>query len=315
MRKERLLFWTVSLVMCALFIMAYNKKQNEIPYEERTAINICCDDLFKEELKKRIEKSSAFEDTHKVVFIDNKEQADFVLTSEITSSDEGYKKIGWAPLVVAINEDKDSRKIYKKDKYLIEDNNGKYTIDFNKIINDSISGTWTEKIYCPKQDTPEGKMFYDFLLITVNNGKYPKESEMNACKYKVTKFLNSKVVIESNVYESLKSKKVVKKELYIIFENVIEDMTNSSYEFIVSYPINTITKTWYYKFPTGNKKLEEWFYTETFTSSGNRLEDLMYFYLIRNTHHDTAYRVDTFNTNNGYSYTEIPLKDITEEEE
>ena len=132
MRKGRLKFWIISFILCAIFIVIYKQKENEIPYEERQPINVYCPQEFQEDVKKTIEESS-FGKTRRVIFTDSKPEASFIITDEITKYDVGYKKIAWSPLVVAINDTtKDKIKSYRDNGYLTQSN--AYTIYFDNII-------------------------------------------------------------------------------------------------------------------------------------------------------------------------------------
>lgn len=106
MRKERIIFWIIALVVCTSIIIICKKEENKIPEEEKTPINVYCLEKFQPKIKRIIEKSS-IGDTHRVVFSDKKDDAEFVLTDKVLASDSGYEKVGWSPLIVAFDERKE----------------------------------------------------------------------------------------------------------------------------------------------------------------------------------------------------------------
>lgn len=316
MRKGRLLFWIISLVVCAIIIIKYKEEEKKIPYEEKVPMNVYCMEGFQEKVKKIIEESSIGEN-YKVVFTDNKEQAEFIFADDVTNLNGNYKRVGWTPLIVAFDNNNTADKIknYKEAEYLTEvsDSNGKssYMIDFAKIIKDTIAGNWTDKIYCPNLDTLEGNLFFDFLIININDGKYPENKEkLQECTKKANEFLNNSLVVQLNSIERLKNKKIVTNELYIIFEKEIYSMTDSYYKFNISYPTNTVAKEFYYSSKgEKEKELKELFEQETLISEGNRLQDMLYKERIRTDSHNNAYETNKYKESDGFSYVEIPLKE------
>lgn len=103
MRIGRLVFWISSLIICSVIIFVNYKAESAIPYEEKNPINVYCVEEFQEVVKKMLEKSSLGE-TNRVVFTNNKEEAEFILTDKITSLETNYTKLGWTPLIVAFDD-------------------------------------------------------------------------------------------------------------------------------------------------------------------------------------------------------------------
>lgn len=314
MRENRLSFWITSLVICACVIFIYYKVQNIkekiLPYEERQTAYVYSPEEFQKSLQDAIETTSILEDaygnTHKVAFTDDKNIASFVLTDRITSSDTDYEKIGWTPLIVVSDADNKKLKAYKEGKYLIEGENRVYQIDFQKIIADVESGSWKDKIYYPKMNSREGELFYDFLLINANSGKYPdSDDKMKEAKETVDSFLSSECLIETDTVDRLKTVMTVKDSLYIVFEKDVYEMNNSSYLYMISYPTETVVQEWYccYKGEDAEKL------------KNVRLSEVMENKRIRDNNNSDAYTSDShgnrtiFYQSDGYSYVPIPLKE------
>lgn len=312
MRKERIIFWITSLVICAIIIIWVKKEESVIPYEEREPTKVYCIDEVKEEIKKIIEDSN-FGDTHRVIFTDNKDEAEFVLTDRVTSKDDGYERLAWSPLIVAFdNTTKNKEKSYIKDGYLIEAENGyTYTIDFQKVIEATLEGKWTDKIYCPKVTTREGEIFFGFLLININSGKYPQNSEeLEKCTEVANKFLSSKLVLQCDSKEKLKNKKVLENEICIIFEKDIYNMSSDSYDFEISYPIDTVLYEIYYCYKGSNEKELRSIMNKGFSGDYSKLEKVIRYDMIcRFEKHTETFATKYYKVRDGFSYVEIPLKE------
>lgn len=312
MRKERIIFWITSLVICAIIIIWVKKEESVIPYEEREPTKVYCIDEVKEEIKKIIEDSN-FGDTHRVIFTDNKDEAEFVLTDRVTSKDDGYERLAWSPLIVAFdNTTKNKEKSYIKDGYLIEAENGyTYAIDFQKVIEATLEGKWTDKIYCPKVTTREGEIFFDFLLININSGKYPQNSEeLEKCTEVANKFLSSKLVLQCDSKEKLKNKKVLENEICIIFEKDIYNMSSDSYDFEISYPIDTVLYEIYYCYKGSNEKELRSIMNKGFSGDYSKLEKVIRYDMIcRFEKHTETFATKYYKVRDGFSYVEIPLKE------
>lgn len=205
---------------------------------------------------------------------------------------------------------KEKKKAYKKEGYLTEEDSC-YTIKFDKIIKDTVSGKWKEKIYCPKLDTIEGEIFFDFLLINVNEGRYPiHATEMEEATEKVNEFLNCNNVVPVNAVERLVNKKDVQDELYIIFENNIYDMSSSEYDFEISYPSNTACYEVYCMYQgEKEKELRKIMEEVDFLNSRTKLENVMIENRVRCKKNTGRYSRDYYSASDGFSYVEVPFKE------
>lgn len=165
MRKYRIIYWVISIIISIIIIEIYNAIKSQIPYEEREPIYVYCPEEFQRGFKDAIEKSSSLKGKNRVIFTENKATAQIILTDTIIKSEVNqYEKVGWSPMIAIIDDSRE--RSYRKSEYI----SGKkmYTMDINKIIEDSISGTFTDKIHVPTLDTKEGELFFDMLLININ---------------------------------------------------------------------------------------------------------------------------------------------------
>lgn len=302
MWKKRIFFWCISLCICSAIIIVYQDNMKKIPYDEKTTISTYCPEKIREKTKKVIEDSKIGK-THKIVFTNNKNTAEVVLTDKITTTDSGYEKVGWTPLIVAFDiKNENKKESYKKNGYFEEFKSGryiKYTVNFKKVIEDTLDGKWKDKIYCPNPNTREGEIFFDFLLVSIN-GRYPKNyEEINSCTKRANEFLDNSLVVQCDVNERLERKRVIENELYIIFEKDIYNMEDG-YEYDISYPSNTVTCDYYYYHKGGDntEDLEESI-LESMCKNGIRSE----------IYYGDAISSSYYHVSNGFSYVEIPLKE------
>lgn len=313
MRKGRLICWTISLVICAVIIFFVKKEENAIPYEERTPINVYCAEEFQETIKNILEKSS-LGDTHRVVLTDNKDEAEIVLTDRITTKDIGYERVGWTPLIVAFDDTtKNKVASYIEEGYLIESkSNNAYAINFKKIIDSTLSKEWKDNIYCPMPSTREGELFFDFLLVNINAGRYPRnDEEFESCTKTANEFLSSNIVIQCDAKERLEKKKIVENELYIIFEKDIGNMQSNDYQFEISYPTDTVLYEIYYCCKGNNeKKIRNVMNKIPWDDSKSNLKKILNGNNVRYKKKEEAYFGKRYYImSDGFSYVDIPLKE------
>jgi len=274
---------------------------------------LCRDFIRTENIEKSVKKSSIGE-THRVEFVGSKDEAELVFTDNILSSDTEYEKIGWSPLVIAFDIDKKKVKSYEKEGYITEDNNDTYTIKFDKIIDETLEGNWKEKIYYPNLDTVEGKLFYDFLLININGGAYPKDEEKKQeCISKANKFLECDSLIQADTKKRLEAKRKVEGEIYVIFENDISQLAfaDEYSEYGVAYPGDTVIKEWYWKCKSENaeKTRENFTYKGVLDVNSDLGKMLTNKYIRSNENQKFDKLVSNTRVGQGFSYVEVPLKE------
>ena len=308
MRKSRWIFWGVSLGICFIILFLYDYLTSSTPYDERTPINVCCPEQFQSQVKKVIEKNNNFKKNSRVVFTQDEKEADFVITNKVTKSDTDYEKIGYTPLIVALDEEK--IKEYTKQEYLKKENNA-YTLNFSKILTDTLQGNYTDKIYCPDLNTREGELFYDFLLITFNGGTYPtKAQDLETYQKKADEFFENACVVQTNTEERIRVRKVLHNEIDFIFENIIFPMVSDDFEFEISYPENTVIYEYFCKFQGKNKELlEKCMYETNFLDNLNSLENIMKENYFRRFNASTYPGSNFYSVSKGFSYIEIPVKE------
>lgn len=228
---------------------------------EKQIILVYCIRSQQEFLKDKLEKFGL-----EVKFVENKKGADIILTDEVSEEEKyQYQRIAYTPLVIGVcaELDRTSELIH----YLSGE---KDTCYMEQLIEDVVQDHFKYSIYCPKGDSIEEKIFYNFLLLTVNKGKYPQNKEqMESAKEKVNSFLEKPNVYRVDMAKWLQEKRKLNfDEVCICYERDLMDMVEAE-KCKMSYPKRTVLYELYYK--NNNKELdfikekplgEEWSYEQ-----------------------------------------------------
>ena len=261
MRKSRILFWFICLIIAVLLIIGNEFVSGNI-IKEKKAITVYApkdmDSAFKVALRK-----TELSKNYKIVMVED-ENAD-ICVGYAKENDKQYSKFAFSPFIVAYNhEDKYYKEMKKAEVLKLSQYNDRlYEIDLQRIINEVISeGEWQNlgikdlqkiKIFYPSEDTVYYNDFYDFMLVTVNNGIYPIEEE---CLKKATDMIKK---FEESPYTeavsdfSTKVKRVggfPNNVLWIIPEKTAYELAyyNGKKRYVrVLYPINTVYFNYYIK--------------------------------------------------------------------
>lgn len=303
----------LSLVLIIVFgIGSCNYRNNSIVKEKITF-------YAENDIRKESEKmfsDSTLQKYFDIQFVDDaKGEVDFILTQDISNinQEKDYKNIGYSPLICLMKDTKDLNNLLTsntKQGFLISSkkiNNNKddkIKCDFSKVIEVVVSGgDWSDlggsdkeiKIYCPDLKTTDGKLFKEFVYLTLNNGSKEINKEVEA---KVDKFFASSNVVQTDVVEKLKmlGTKPLDTDIYIMFE---EEYLSYRYDnreseeercLTMIYPDTTIVKNTYFQSNIEKEKITDKFttyhyyahcyYRATDMSYGDecRLYDSEYFY-------------------------------------
>ena len=248
-------------------IIAKNRPKEEISGYVDSAF----EDIIDEQ-----DNKSAFKKNFNLVIEDNIKKADFILTSDLNAIDttKEYETLGYTPLILLLNT-KTAKNLSQDFITLEDDRSGSYTCEFKMVIDAILNNKgWKSLgkkddnriiIYCPKKDTLEGKLFYDFLLITLNNGKYPEEN-LEEIKKNADAFLSSKQVVQTDAVSKVLnlSGNLNENNIYICFEaDLLQARNNDDFKF--AYPSLTVVKKAYLQYNGENgKKLKEIFDNNSF---------------------------------------------------
>ncbi len=238
-------------------------------------ISVCLNEdtrsIFEEQYeKKSFSKHYAYEEAADY-------DADLVFTSDIDLIDtkQNYSVEAYSPLVICFKDTNDLNSSLKsktkqgfltcKDTKIRNTTSDAVNCDFKRVINAVLNGQdWSDlggtdqkiTIYCPTSDTVEGKLFYAFLIITINDGKYPT-SNVGEIKEMADKFLASPNVIQTDVASKIDKlgSSLEYGDMYILFESSLLASADSYADICVTYPEVTVVKQLYLQYR--NTEIEE----------------------------------------------------------
>lgn len=268
-----LLVVLLAISLCISGIYSWVRSENNI---QKTNFTVSLDEDTEEIF------GHYFEDTKKFYkyynYTTSSENYDFIFTSDIEKIDitRDYIVEGYSPLVVCLNNSKNLNNYLKtttkegfltcsSNKKIQNDSSDEITCDFLRIIEAVLNREdWSDlggedkkiTIYCPESDTVAGNLFYEFLLITINNGKYPTDN-IEQIKEKADMFLDSPNTIQTDVISKISKLGGILQEedIYVLFESDLIFEAKSSDDMIsVAYPETTVVKQLYLQY--NNSELE-----------------------------------------------------------
>jgi hypothetical protein len=207
--KKNFVVIVITIVVLQIVTFSISKVVDFISIPEKeVTVNAPADmeDAFSAALKKTDLKND-----YKVV-ITSDEKAD-ISVGYNKEKDGTYTKFAYSPFVMAYNDDKDifkslkASKIVKKSKY----SDDEYNFNMLKLINTVIEGKSLKDlgfpteatIFVPAENSDYWTSFYDFMLITLNDGSYPQDdTEIEKLKSKIVQFLDSKTVEQVSDFDS-----------------------------------------------------------------------------------------------------------------
>lgn len=202
MRSKRIKQWILTLLAAALFwgIGQFVEYKQSLP--EKQPLTVYAPDDMEEAFEKALQVSTLSE-SHYIVMSDNPNSNIRVECAK--QGDSSYEKFAYSPFVVAYNTNSDCYKKLKKAGVCSESayDSNNYEIDFLKVIEEVIGeGKWENlgineqgdlKVFYPSEESVYWSDFYNFLLVTLNDGRYPEDEESRAkADETITQFLNSK---------------------------------------------------------------------------------------------------------------------------
>lgn len=264
------IIFVVMLIMVGIYSGVYHA--NHI---KQTSISVCLNEDTRNIFEEQYEKKSFSK--HYVYEEATAYNADLVFTSDINSIDtkQNYSVEAYSPLVICLKDTNDLNSSLKsktkqgfltcKDKKIRNATSDEVNCDFKRVINAVLNGQdWSDlggtdqkiTIYCPISDTMEGRLFYEFLLITINDGKYPT-SNVDEIKEMADQFLASPNIIQTDVASKINKlgSSLEYGDMYILFESSLLASADSSADICVTYPEVTVVKQLYLQYR--NSEIEE----------------------------------------------------------
>lgn len=243
-RKKRIIGWIVWLVFAFACILAdkfnLQKLLDSISlFKEKIPLTVCVPNDMEKAFKVAF-KASGLSSDYKIEF--TSEPNSNISVSYGKENDPTYTKFAFSPFVIAYNTDTDYFDALKESKVLIpsEFQKNYSEIDFLKVINEVIEeGSWSNlgiedlekiKVFYPSKESIYWIDFYDFMLVTVNNGIYPKtEQELQKSVETIDRFINSPYTEEVSDFHEQVSRVggFPESAFFILPEKIVFDIYNS----------------------------------------------------------------------------------------
>ena len=320
---------SVAFIICIIVTYIYSiiYRDNHI---QKADFSICLNEDTENFFKDEFDEKSKLYKYYNYTISSNPEDSDLILTSDINAinTKKNYSVKGYSPLIICLEDSKDLNNYLKsksKKGFLTCNSSSKIkntssdeiVCDFSIIINAVLEGkNWSDlggnndkiKIYCPLENTVDGNLFYQFLLITINDGRYPKDN-LTEIEEKANTFLNSSNVIQTDVADKISKlgDSSIGNDIYCLFEEDFLSAANSEADISIAYPAVTVSKNIYLQF--NNSKLKKGL-TDAF--KGNLFEDsvfsdLYYSEFYRSSDHQISSRQDiNFNVKDGFNNYKLP---------
>lgn len=316
MRKYRLIEWGVAIVV-AIILWIGSETIEKIftnTHTPKEVITVYAPEDMQKAFSKNLSKAE-LSSKYKIEITENLENADICVNYQ-KEGDENYEKFAFSPFVIGYSTDKDCLKSLIKANTIIPSafDEEYYEIDLLKVINEVIEdGKWKNlgienekeiKLFYPAEDTIYWQDFYNFMLLTVNRGKYPNtDSEMkNAVEY-VENFISSSCTeAVRNFDEKIERTGGFKdNSIFILPEKAMQDLSLSSENYgRLFYPLQTIN---FYYYITGNTDVGK----EVVKNLTDKFYELIREKGYRNSTYSSYYnRGDLYDLRDVYNTVEVP---------
>lgn len=259
MRKGRIWFWILCLAV-ALGLYVGEGWFRDITAEKPPLYVYAPKDM--KSAFKRALKCAGMKGDYKIVITEDAATANIVVETD-KEFDPEYMELAYSPFVVAYsNEDNNVKNMVKagllKDAFFDDDYK---EIDFIKVIDEVLDkGQWSTfgvknmgnlHVYYPAPGSEFYSDYYDFMLVTVNGGFYPKDEEsLKKAIEKIALFEKSDYTEGvSNYDEKLeRSGGFMENTFWLIPEKLAGDLASSNSEYgALFYPTTTVYTHWYIK--------------------------------------------------------------------
>lgn len=149
------------------------------------------------------------------------------VTEDITKANfivrEGLNKegelIAYSPIVAVFNDTEDYIDSLTQEGYFVTSqiDSSYEDFDFNKVIQEALTGKCKFKIYYPSKNSDSWEEFYHLMLFTVNDEYYPETAEeLTQARQIANKFLNSKFAEPYNNNTFKRSNGISKNSIYFM---------------------------------------------------------------------------------------------------
>lgn len=278
-RRKLLIF------ICFVFVLTINGAEfvKKIESIEKKQISVFVDKNLREGFEE-ISENPVMKLFYDVSYSDDTKNSSITLTTDIEKIDTSkeYEIIAQSPLIFMMKNNVDFNELltlHNKKGFLISDsrirtsNNDPIDCDFTKVV-DAVNagGKWSDLgidetkeiiIYCPKLDTPQGKIFKEFLVRSFNKGLNESNEEIEK---KIKMFFESENVIQTDVYHKLQLLKddVSQYAIFVGFEHdLLNFYNNYNQDFVFIYPQKNIFENIYLQMNSEDEALNKDFLRES----------------------------------------------------
>ena len=279
MRKSRIKFWILTLIVAFVMYIAegFVAKLNV----EKTPLYVYAPKDMEEAFESAL-KLSELKGAYEITMTDDISKANIVVEMG-KEFESGYTKLAYSPFVVAYSYEGKNIKTMIKNGLLQEafHNNSYYEIYFNKIVEEVIEeGNWETfgvkdlgkiKVIYPAPGTTYYHDYYDFMLVTVNGGTYPKtETDLKLAMEQIERFESSNYTeaVTDFAEKYNRTGGFAENTLYLIPEREADSLSRNQNKYgRLFYPTVTVNANYYIKADELGQKLVAFFGVESFWES------------------------------------------------
>lgn len=259
MRKSRIVHWLLCLVIALGFYMGEGWFREIMA--EKSPLYVYAPSDMKSAFKTALNDAGLKSD-YEIVITDDASKANIVVETD-KEFDSEYTKIAYTPFVVVYSQEDDNiKRMIKSD--LLQDaffNNSYKEINFNKVVQEVVEeGKWENlgvkdmghiKVYYPAPDTEYYSDYYNFMLVTVNGGVYPKsEDDLKKAIEQIERFENSDYTEAVSDFDEKidRTGGFLENTLYLVPEKVAKMLANHNSKYgRLFYPTTTVYVNYYVK--------------------------------------------------------------------
>lgn len=250
--RSRFIMWIAGIVVALLFILISNWTiEKPVP----NTILVKAPEPMVEAFQKTFDRIK-FDKEYEIEITEDVNKANFVVAEGV----EDGELLAYSPIVAIFNSEEDYLKsLTEKGYFVTSDIDSDYEdFDFNKVVEEAISGNCEFKIYYPSKDSDTWDEFYNFMIYTVNDGYYPNAIEdMEHSKEVIEKFLNSKYAEPLNIDTVERINGFTKNSIYLMPYADLVRLYNQSGKFTchIMYPKTVVYHNYFATFDELGKKI------------------------------------------------------------
>lgn len=312
--KNRIKIWFIAIGVAFLFMLiadwtAENPNKTTILVKAPDTMLTAFRDTFE---KLKLDKDYSIEATEDIT------KANFVVREGMNK--EG-KLLAYSPIVAVFNRNSEYKESLSEEGYFVTSTINSYDedFDFNKVIQEALSGKCKFKIYYPSKDSDSWEEFYHFMLFTVNDGYYPGTvEEMKKASQITNNFLNSKYAESFNNNTIERSNGIPQNTIYFMAYADLARLYEKTGGFTcrVMYPKTVVYHSYYATYDELGKILYDTFDADihTFLSAAYNIG----YERLRREGYNTKYSIytsgisnDVYGSRDTFNAVEIPSSEIS----